>query len=96
MVKIMKQNLLKSLCFIVVVMVSFSICTNVNAAIDCQQRYNGKDRQIIEDFGMNIVKSGHNYTITVNPKGDNANMKEKLRKVFLRLVKLIQLQEMMI
>ena len=89
MVKIMKQNLLKSLCFIVVVMVSFSICTNVNAAaIDCQQRYNGKDRQIIEDFGMNIVKSGHNYTITVNPKGDNANMKEKLRKVVFKVSKI--------
>ncbi len=89
MIKIMKQNLLKSLCFIVVVMVSFSICTNVNAAaIDCQQRYSGKDRQIIKDFGMNIVKSGHNYTISVNPKGDNANMKEKLRKVVFKVSKI--------
>ena len=56
----------------IAIMVSFSLCTNVNAKtpIDCSKRYDNNENQIIKDFGMKIEKGkkSNNYKITVNKK----------------------------
>lgn len=89
MIKIMKQNLRKILCFTLVIMVSFSMCTVVNA-LDCSERYDGKETRIIKDFGMNIEKGKKSnvYKISINPKSDNNNLLKKFRKVEFKITKI--------
>ena len=44
MIKTKNQNLLKVLCFMLVIAVSFSLCTNVNAAINCDKEFNTENK----------------------------------------------------
>lgn len=89
MIKTKNQNLLKVLCFMLVIAVSFSLCTNVNAAINCDKEFNTENK-ILKAFGAKIEKGkkSNNYKISINPKSDNSSLLNKFRKVEFKITKI--------